>query len=415
MVNKFLYPNGGSETYIFELGKCLTAMGHEVQYFGMEHEGRIVGNKAEIYTKDMEFHGGGIKDKLAKLIYPFKIIYSKEAYRKITKVLKNFEPDVVHINNINFQLTPSIIEAVADYDLRNHTDTRIVATAHDYQWVCPNHMMKKPLDGQVCFACEGGKYCNCIVNKCIHGSVLRSVLGAFEAWLYKTRKTYGLVDTVICPSEFMRNKLETNPELKGKCITLHNFLVSNDTDDKNEFLKIDAILAAKTDKKIDKYVLYFGRFAEEKGVKTLIETCKRLPEIQFVFAGNGPLKEAVDGIDNIVDVGFLSSVEMHAVISNAQFTVFPSEWYENCPFSVMESQQFGTPIIASNLGGTPELIEDGVSGELFTVGNVDELTSRISNLWDNEELLHTYREGCKKALFDTVQIYSNNLIEIYLS
>ena len=42
MVNKFLYPNGGSETYIFELGRQLQAMGHEVQYFGMEHEGRCV-------------------------------------------------------------------------------------------------------------------------------------------------------------------------------------------------------------------------------------------------------------------------------------------------------------------------------------------------------------------------------------
>ena len=50
IVNKFLYPNGGSETYIFEIGKQLESMGHEVQYFGMEHEGRIVGNHAESYT-----------------------------------------------------------------------------------------------------------------------------------------------------------------------------------------------------------------------------------------------------------------------------------------------------------------------------------------------------------------------------
>ena len=72
MINKFLYPNGGSETYMFELGKQLERMGHEVQYFGMEHEGRCVGNRVDAYTSSMDFHGGS---KLAKLTYPLKTIY----------------------------------------------------------------------------------------------------------------------------------------------------------------------------------------------------------------------------------------------------------------------------------------------------------------------------------------------------
>lgn len=58
MINKFLYPNGGSETYIFKLGDYLKNRGHEVQYFGMEHEGRCVGNAVNVYTSDMDFHGG---------------------------------------------------------------------------------------------------------------------------------------------------------------------------------------------------------------------------------------------------------------------------------------------------------------------------------------------------------------------
>lgn len=76
MINKFLYPNGGSETYIFKIGEYLQKHGHEVQYFGMEHEGRCVGNRVNAYTSDMDFHGGS---KLAKLTYPLKTIYSKEA------------------------------------------------------------------------------------------------------------------------------------------------------------------------------------------------------------------------------------------------------------------------------------------------------------------------------------------------
>lgn len=58
MINKFLYPNGGSETYIFKLGEYLEKQGHKVEFFGMEHEGRCVGNNVDAYTSDMDFHGG---------------------------------------------------------------------------------------------------------------------------------------------------------------------------------------------------------------------------------------------------------------------------------------------------------------------------------------------------------------------
>ena len=101
IINKFLYPNGGSETYIFKLGEALEQHGHEVQYFGMEHEGRCVGNRVNAYTSDMDFHGGS---KLSKLTYPIKTIYSKEARVQLRKVLDDFKPDVCHLNNFNYQL-----------------------------------------------------------------------------------------------------------------------------------------------------------------------------------------------------------------------------------------------------------------------------------------------------------------------
>ena len=193
LVNKFLYPNGGSETYIFELGKQLRKMGHEVQYFGMEHEGRIVGNHAQSYTSNMDFHSG----KLQKLFYPFKIIYSKEARKKIRFVLDDFAPDVVHLNNINFQITPSILYEIKDYEKENKKSVRIVYTAHDYQWVCPNHMMMIPSTGALCFACRGGKFGACTKNRCIHNSRIKSLLGTIEAVYYKRRKSYDMVDAII--------------------------------------------------------------------------------------------------------------------------------------------------------------------------------------------------------------------------
>ena len=220
MVNKFLYPNGGSETYIFKLGEQLQALGHEVQYFGMEHEGRVVGNHAEVYTADMDFHTGGFK----KLLYPLHIIYSTEAKRKMRCVLEDFRPDVVHLNNINFQLTPSVIYAVRAYGKKCGKPVKIVYTAHDYQWVCPNHMMRIPATGEICFACRGGDYKQCSKNRCFHNSRVKSILGTTEAQYYAKRKTYGMVDVIVCPSEFMKKQLDTDPLLADKTVMMYNFI-----------------------------------------------------------------------------------------------------------------------------------------------------------------------------------------------
>lgn len=398
MVNKFLYPNGGSETYIFKLGEALEKKGHEVQYFGMEHEGRIVGNHAQVYTNNMDFHGS----KLQKLLYPFRIIYSREAKKKIGLVLADFQPDVVHLNNINFQLTPSIIYAIKDYEKKAGRHIPIIFTAHDYQWVCPNHMMRIPSNGRICFACRGGDFKQCSKNRCIHNSRVKSMLGTMEANYYARRKTYGLVDTIICPSEFMKTQLDTNPMLAEKTVALHNF--------------IDAEAVGKMQDETNRsrdYVVYFGRFAEEKGTKTLLEACRALPQIPFVFAGTGPLEEEVNQVENVENRGFVTGEALKKLIAGARFSVYPSEWYENCPFSVMESQMYGTPVLVSDLGGSGELVQAGVTGELFRGGDVEELTRHIEELWNQPDLCGKYAQNCKNINFDTAETYCDKIEKIY--
>lgn len=395
MVNKFLYPNGGSETYILKLGEQLIKEGHDVQYFGMEHEGRIVGNRVGSYTSNMDFHTG----KLQKLLYPFRIIYSMEARKKIRAVLEDFSPDVVHLNNINFQITPSIIYEIRSYEKKKGKKIRIVFTAHDYQWVCPNHMMRIPATGKLCFACKGGRFEQCMKNRCIHNSWIKSFLGTLEAKYYAVRKTYSMVDQIICPSHFMKEQLDTVPVLADKTIMLRNFLP-------------DMNLAENCGRAKD-YVIFFGRFSEEKGMQTLLEACRALPEIPFVFAGAGSLEEQVNQVKNVENRGFVTGNDLKELIAGARFSIYPSEWYENCPFSVMESQLYGTPVIASDLGGTEELVKDGITGELFRGGDAEELATHIRNLWDRPELSQEYSENCKKIKYDTVEEYCDKIIKIY--
>ena len=414
MVNKFLYPNGGSETYIFKLGEQLQKKGHEVQYFGMEHAGRIVGNRLECYTSDMDFHAGGV----GKLLYPFRIIYSGEAKRKMRRVLEDFRPDVVHLNNINFQLTPSIIYAVRAFEKKRGKRIKIVYTAHDYQWVCPNHMMRIPATGQICFACRGGDFKQCSKNRCIHDSRVKSLLGTIEAGFYAMRKTYGMVDVIICPSEFMKKQLDTDPLLAEKTVMMHNFIdkdtaVAGKTHGKKKKRREKAEVfgtAADGDRPAGDYVLYFGRYAEEKGTLTLLEACRALPEIPFVFAGTGPLEGRVKQAPNVENRGFVAGEELRRLIAQARFSVYPSEWYENCPFSVMESQMYGTPVLASDLGGAPELVQPGRTGDLFRGGDAQELTEHIKELWEDPELCRTYSENCRFINFDTAEEYCAKIV-----
>lgn len=394
MINKFLYPNGGSETYIFKLGEYLIREGHEVQYFGMEHKGRCVGNRVGAYTSDMDFHGGS---KLSKLVYPVKTIYSKEARVQIRKVLDDFNPDVCHLNNFNYQLTPSVIVEIVKWRKIHKKKCKIIFTAHDYQLICPNHMMNIPTTHKNCEKCVGGKFFNCVKNKCIHGSRLKSLVGFLEAVYWKKRGIYKYIDEIICCSGFMKRKMDTNPVFSDKTIALHNFVES----------------VSKEDVIKKKYVLYFGRYSVEKGIGSLIKACKELPEVKFIFAGSGPLESELSDIENITNVGFQTGENLKKLIKEARFSIYPSEWYENCPFSVMESQMYGTPVLGADIGGIPELILDGISGKLFESGNIDDLKEKILLLWDDDILINKYSSGCEYLKFKDVKSYCEILVDIY--
>lgn len=392
MVNKFLYPNGGSETYIFKLGKCLEKQGHEIQYFGMDHEGRCVGNRINAYTSDMDFHNGNI---LSKLSYPVKTIYSLEARVQIRKVLDDFKPDVCHINNFNYQLTPSIILEIQKWKNEGNK-CRIVYTAHDYQLVCPNHMLNNPITHENCEKCLGGHFGSCVSGKCIHGSTIKSMIGALESLFWKVQGVYKYIDVIICCSKFSKAKLDTNPVLAGKTIVLHNF-----TDGAPRFT-------------VNKgnYVLYFGRFSWEKGIRTLLEAAKLLPEIDFIFAGSGGYTKQMENIPNVKNVGFKGGQELDKLIREAKFAICPSECYENCPFSVMESQERGTPVLGADIGGIPELVKDNITGRLFKSGDIGDLTRVIQEMYFNNKL-EEYSENCWKLKRDTLDRYCQKLVEIY--
>jgi len=394
MVNKFLHPNGGSETYIFKLGAYLQQQGHQVQYFGMEHEGRIVGNHVGAYTSNMDFHGASLLDRLT---YPIRTIYSVEARKKIRLVLDDFLPDVVHLNNFNYQLTPSIILEVRTWEKQTGHKCRIVFTAHDSQLVCPNHLMQNPVTGETCTKCLEGSFISCVKGRCIHASLAKSVIGAMESIFWNLQGVYRQLDAVISPSRFLAEKLSSNPDLKERIVVLHNFV------EKQEI----------TQEEKENYILFFGRFSKEKGIETLLEVVDQLPHVRFVFVGSGPLQAKIDSRNNIENLGFLQGEALYRVIAKAVLTVVPSECFENCPFTVMESQMYGTPVLGADIGGIPELIRAGQTGELFESGNAEQLKKKIESLWNDPVRCAQYANNCKNVCFDTLDAYWEKLQAVY--
>lgn len=391
MVNKFLYPKGGAETYTLKLGQELEKRGNEVQYFGMYDEKNTVGNKLNLYTQNMDFH----TNKLKKITYPFKIIYSFDAKRKMKKIISDFKPDIIHLNNINFQLTPSII------DIAYKMKVPIVQTVHDYQMVCPNHFLYNWKEKKICEKCIKGSKWNCTKYNCIHNSKAKSILGSIEGIIYsKILKSYSKVNLYICPSKFLEEELLKNDVFKGKTVSICNFIELN----KN----------SEITKKED-YVLYFGRLAEEKGLIELIEAMKKLPNIKLKIAGTGPLEKIIKSESNIEYVGFKTGDELKELIAKAKFAIYPSVWFENCPLSILEAESYGTPVITANYGGMKELVENNETGILINEINPENLRKIIEELYNDDNKIRYMSKNCidKRKKMITLQQYTNKLEELY--
>lgn len=367
MVNKFLYKVGGCENYMLGLGEMLKENGNEVQYFGLFSEKNIVFNDYNIYVKSYD-------DK--KVLNPFSLIYNKNAYKKMIKIIKEYKPDIVHMNNISYHLTSSIIDAC------KHQKVPVVMTIHDPQLVCPNHMLYRYDNKEICNKCiTENNFKNCLKYKCIKGSKLKSFLGYKESVRTHKKLSYNYISKLICPSCFISDKLIDGGYSEKKIEVLRNYA----SIEKNKVIPI------KKD-----YILFFGRLSEEKGIQLLLNA---LPDnLKLIVAGNGPLLNELkkNNKKNVEFVGFKSGVELRELISGAMFSVYPSKWYENCPLSIFESISLCTPVIASNCGGNPELIDDKKTGLLYKNNDIDDLKMKIEYLTANKDVLNNMYLNCLK-------------------
>jgi len=205
-----------------------------------------------------------------------------------------------------------------------------------------------------------------------------------ENYVHRLMNVYRHVDLFISPSIFLRNKF-IECGIGNKVITVNNFI------------NVDEVQPYYSN---SGYVVYVGRLNYLKGVDTLIEAAKRVPKLMFKIVGNGELLDVYKdaNISNVEFLGYKSGDELHNLIAKSLFAVVPSQWYENFPYSVLESFAFGKAVIGSRVGGIPELIKENETGLLFEMGNVNELREKIEYLCNNEHKILSMGKNARRMV-----------------
>ncbi len=430
LVNKFHYLKGGSETYYFELAKLLKEHGHEVAFFAMQNDKNIKTDCKEYFVPNIDLNSN---NKLKAL----DIIYSKTNKEKMIEAINDFKPDLIHVNNFQRQLSSSIITVAKQKNIP------IVFTAHDVQAICPNITMLDN-DTNICEKCLNGKYVNCIRKKCIKNSKLKSVLGALEGYYYRINKIYTKkISSIITPSNFLKEKLVQDGIPEQKITVIHNFIDTNkynvenksitnleqkDKIEQNKSISDEENILNKEETleqygKLNKgYALYFGRLAKEKGILNLIDAFSKTKIGTLHIAGEGPEKEKILKFikeqkleDRVKLMGLLKQEEMKEQIKNCKFVVVPSIWYENCPYSIIEALIMSKPVVASKIGGIPELVKNNENGFTYEYDDIDTLKKIMEKLFKDEEIVKKLGENASKQarMEYSKQAYYDKIIEIY--
>lgn len=354
-VNNFHHVRGGSDKVYFDTANLLKSNGHEVIFFSSKSKHNMPCAQEEYFAEPTDYH----RCKAAGIKQAVNFIYNKDAEEKLQKLLDDHTPNIAHLHVFQSRLSSSILNVFQ----RNHIP--LVMSVHEYKMICPVYKCMTA-QFQVCEQCGGRRWWHCVQKRCNQGSLSRSSLSAIEAEIRSRRYPWDeMIDHFIMVSRFIYDcHLKYFPSLKEKSTVLHNFIVENMND----------IACVEGD-----YILYFGRLSPEKGLRTLVSAANLLPDVQFKLVGNG-VEEAVlreMAGDNVSFCGFLQGTALTDVIKNSRLVVLPAEWYENNPISVLEAFSFGKPVIASDIGGLPELIDHGINGWLFSPGNVCELVETI--------------------------------------
>lgn len=315
------------------------------------------------------FDGAGPLGKLAGIL---GMLWSHRNYQGVRKLIRQEQPDIVHIHTFFPLLSPSVLYAA------KREGCKVVATLHDTRFVCPCATSLR--GNQLCNDCGDGHYLRMCRYGCFKGSKIQSLPVAAIFKYHRVRRSfYEQIDRYICLNE---NQIRLLVEIgfdRRKIVKKYNFVP-----DAQEIISSHVPSTLP-----ERYVVFYGRIGEEKGICILKQIWERLPEIPLVVMGGGPLEgEFMDwakGHGNVCFLGYMPHESCLAIVKAAQFVVFPSIWYEGCSMVEIEAESLGKALVATDLGFSSEAIEEGHNGYKVQLGDVDGFAQKIRDLWNDPD------------------------------
>jgi len=316
-----------------------------------------------------------------KLRLAWETTWSSSSRRTMQALLGEHRPDVVHFHNTLPIISPSAIHAA------HGSGAAVALTLHNYRLLCPAGTLLR--NGSVCEDCPAHSLARSVVHACYRGSRAQSATVAFMLAAHRRLGTWSrCVDAYIALTPFMRSKL------------LESGLPPDRVHVKHNVVALDPAPVTKP----DDYALFAGRLAPEKGISTLLAALEGLRGHRLLIAGSGPLQKevaaAASRVRGVQSLGQIPPTDALALTRRARVLVFPSVWYEGFPMTILEAIGAGVPVVASRIGGLPDILTEGADGFLVPPAEPAALAQRVVSLME-DDALHARMSAAARRTFET--------------
>lgn len=358
--------HGGAENYVLRTGKSLQSSGHDVSVVTTKSFDGPDSLKPERTTYDgldvwrffpvnLSQRGQGTGGNIfTKAAWHAIDTVNPHASRAMGSLFDRLQPDVVHTNNL-MGISTGVGRAIQRRNIRH------VHTLHDYSLICPKSNLLRdftaPDDELV--VCEDPPV-------------------PCRAYAGTKQKLLGKPDVVTGPSQHV---IDVHHK--------HGFF--RDVPCERLQLGVESVADEPTTPPEKPAILYVGKQLEAKGMDTLFEAAADLPDVTFHVCGTGPYENETRRqsreLPNLSYHGHVSDEKLTRLRRDSTAAVVPSIWMENSPLTIYESFAVGLPVVGSDIGGIPELVEDGTRGFLFTPEESGELVTAIRRARDSNRSL----------------------------
>lgn len=361
-INNYHYPRGGADAMYLAHGAAFETLGWRHAWYAMHHPRNLPSPWSGYFADEIEFDGR--YTPTGRLARAVSSIWSVQAQQRLDALLSQFRPDLVHMHNIYHHLSPSILATLRAAGIPT------VMTAHDFKMACPNYRMYT--QGSVCERCREGSVANVLLHRCVRDSAAASALVTVEAVVHRSLRTWHRgPDRIVAPSRFLIDKMVHWGFDRSRFVHIPN--------------PVDASTILPQPNPGTDFV-YIGRLSAEKGLSVLLEAVRRA-DVSLTVAGEGPqapelVRAAEASSGRIRWLGRLEAPQIHDLLRSARAVVLAAQWYENAPLSVLEAFAAAKPVIATRIGGLPEMVSHGRTGWLVPVGDLDALAGMLAAVRD---------------------------------